>query len=55
LIWPRLTLALLIRLIGLYALLDGAAGIVSGIRSRDLQSYLMPALASLTVGAILIF
>jgi uncharacterized membrane protein HdeD (DUF308 family) len=55
LIWPRLTLALLIRLVGLYALLDGAAGIVSGIRSRELQSYLVPALASLVVGAILIF
>jgi uncharacterized membrane protein HdeD (DUF308 family) len=55
LIWPRLTLALLIRLVGLYALLDGAAGIVSGIRSRELRSYLVPALVSLTVGAILIF
>jgi hypothetical protein len=30
LIWPKLTLALLIRLVGLYAVLDGAAGIVSG-------------------------
>ena len=55
LIWPRLTLALLIRLVGLYAVLDGAAGIVSGFRSRELQSYLVPALASLAVGAILIF
>jgi len=55
LIWPRLTLALLIRLVGFYAVLDGAAGIVSGIRSRELQSYLVPALASLVVGAILIF
>jgi len=55
LIWPKLTLALLVRLIGIYALLDGAAGIISGIRGRDLQSYLLPALVSLAVGAVLLF
>ncbi|MGB7932346.1 MAG: DUF308 domain-containing protein [Gammaproteobacteria bacterium] len=55
LIWPSLTLALLIRLVGLYAMLDGAAGIVTGIRNRELQSYLVLALASLAVGAVLIF
>ena len=55
LIWPSLTLALLIRLIGIYAVLDGAAGIVSSIRHRELQSYLVLSLASLAVGAILIF
>jgi uncharacterized membrane protein HdeD (DUF308 family) len=49
------TLALLIRLIGIYAVLDGAAGIVSSIRHRELQSYLVLSLASLAVGAILIF
>ena len=55
LIWPGLTLALLIRLVGLYAVLDGVAGIVTGIRNRELQSYLVLALASLAVGAVLIF
>jgi uncharacterized membrane protein HdeD (DUF308 family) len=55
LIWPSLTLALLIRLIGIYAVLDGAAGIVSSLRHRELQSYLVLSLASLAVGAILIF
>jgi uncharacterized membrane protein HdeD (DUF308 family) len=55
LIWPRLMLALLIRLIGLYAVLDGAAGVVRSIRNRELQAYLVLALASLAVGAILIF
>jgi uncharacterized membrane protein HdeD (DUF308 family) len=54
LIWPSLTLALLIRLIGIYAVLDGAAGIVSSIRHRELQSYLVLSLASLAVGALLI-
>jgi uncharacterized membrane protein HdeD (DUF308 family) len=55
LIWPRLTLALFIRLIGVYAVLDGVAGIVSSFRHHELQSYLVLALASLAVGAILIF
>ena len=55
LIWPSLTLALLIRLIGIYAVLDGAAGIVSSLRYRELQSYLVLSLASLALGAILIF
>jgi uncharacterized membrane protein HdeD (DUF308 family) len=55
LIWPGLTLALLIRLIGLYAVLDGVAVIISSLRHRELQSYLVLALASLAVGAVLIF
>ena len=55
LIWPELTLGLLIRLVGFFALLDGLAGIVSGIRSRELTSYLLPALISLAVGAVLLF
>jgi len=55
LIWPKLTLGVLIRLIGVYALLDGAAGVIGGLRSRDVQSYLLPALVSLAVGAILLF
>lgn len=55
LIWPELTLGLLIRLIGFFALLDGLVGVVSGIRSRELASYLLPALVSLAVGAVLLF
>ncbi len=55
LIWPKLTLGLLIRLIGIYALLDAAVGVVGGLRNRDMQSYLLPALVSLAVGAILLF
>ena len=55
LVWPGLTLALLIRLIGLYAMLDGVAGVVGSIRHRELQPYLVLSLASLAVGAILIF
>ncbi|MEA2079209.1 MAG: DUF308 domain-containing protein, partial [Pseudomonadota bacterium] len=55
LIWPKLTLGLLVRLVGVYAMLDGAAGLISGIRGRDLQAYLLPALVSLAVGAVLLF
>ena len=55
LIWPKLTLGLLVRLVGIFALLDGAAGLISGIRGRDLQTYLVPALVSLAVGAVLLF
>ena len=55
LIWPKLTLSLLVSLVGIFALLDGAAGLISGIRGRDLQTYLVPALVSLTVGAVLLF
>ena len=55
LIWPKLTLDLLIRLIGIYALLDGVTGFVSGIRGRDLHLYLLPALVSLAMGAVLLF
>ncbi|MEA1888490.1 MAG: DUF308 domain-containing protein, partial [Pseudomonadota bacterium] len=55
LIWPKLTLGLLVRLIGIYALLDGVTGFVSGIRGRDLQPYLLPALVSMAVGAVLLF
>jgi uncharacterized membrane protein HdeD (DUF308 family) len=55
LIWPKVTLDVLIRLIGIYALLDGAAGVIGGLRSRDMRSYVLPALVSLAVGAILLF
>ena len=54
LIWPKLTLGVLIRLIGVYALLDGAAGVIGALRSGNVQSYLLPALVSLSVGAILL-
>jgi uncharacterized membrane protein HdeD (DUF308 family) len=55
LIWPRLTIDLLVRLIGIYALLDGAAGFISSIQSRDLRSYLLPVLVSLAAGTVLLF
>lgn len=54
LIWPKLTLRLLVRLIGIYALLDGPAGLSGRFRS-ELRPYLALALLSVAVGAILLF
>ena len=54
LLWPRLTLGLLVRLIGVYALLDGVAGLSASFRDRELQLYLPPALVSMAVGVILL-
>lgn len=55
LIWPKMTLGLLVQLIGAYALLDGITGLIGSLRDRDLSSYLLPALVSLAVGAVLLF
>ena len=55
LIWPKLTIALLVQLIGVYALLDGITGLISNLRNRDLSQYLLPSLVSLAVGAVLLF
>ncbi len=55
LIWPKLTLGLLAQVIGVFALLDGITGLIGSIRNRDLSSYLLPALISLAVGAVLLF
>ena len=40
LLWPRLTLGLLVRLIGVYMLLDAVAGLSASFRDRELQPYL---------------
>jgi uncharacterized membrane protein HdeD (DUF308 family) len=55
LFWPKATLVLLIRLIAVYALVDGALGLISAFRARDLRSNLAPGLISLAVGLILLF
>ncbi len=55
LFWPKATLVLLIRLIAVYALVDGAIGLISAFRARDLRSNLAPGLISIVVGLILLF
>jgi uncharacterized membrane protein HdeD (DUF308 family) len=53
--WPTATLVLLIRLIAIYALVDGAVGLISAFRAHDLRSNLAPGLVSIAVGVILLF
>ncbi len=55
LFWPKATLALLIRLIGLYLLFDGIVNLVGAIRGRELGSNLVPGLISVIIGVILLF
>ena len=53
--WPKATLELLIRLIGLYVLFDGIMSLVGAFRARELGAYLVPGLISVAVGAVLLF
>jgi len=53
--WPKATLELLIRLIGLYVLFDGIVSLVGAFRARELGAYLVPGLISVAVGAVLLF
>ncbi|MDA9981915.1 DUF308 domain-containing protein [Gammaproteobacteria bacterium] len=55
LFWPNATLALLIRLIGLYVLFDGSVNLYGASRARKLGAYLVPGLISVALGAILLF
>ena len=55
LFWPNSTLALLIRLIGLYVLFDGIVNLFGAFRARVLSAYLAPGLISVALGAILLF
>ena len=55
LFWPKATLALLVRLIGLYVLFDGILSLLAAFRAKDLGAYLGPGLVSLVVGLILLF
>jgi len=52
--WPKETLALFIRLIGLYVLFDGVLGLFGALRLRALGAYLAPGLVSITIGTILL-
>jgi len=55
LLWPKATLALLIRLIGLYVLFDGVLSLLAAFRARELGAYLVPGLISVAIGLILLF
>ena len=53
--WPKATLELLVRLVGLYVLFDGIVSLVGAFRARELGAYLVPGLISVAVGAVLLF
>jgi uncharacterized membrane protein HdeD (DUF308 family) len=53
--WPKATLELLVRLVGLYVLFDGIVSLLGAIRARELSAYLVPGLISVAVGGILLF
>jgi uncharacterized membrane protein HdeD (DUF308 family) len=55
LFWPKATLVLLIRLIGLYVLFDGIVSLFSVYRTRELGSNLTSGLISVVIGVILLF
>ena len=53
--WPKATLELLVRLVGLYVLFDGIVSLVGAFRARELRAYLVLGLISVAVGVILLF
>ncbi|MEE8633831.1 MAG: HdeD family acid-resistance protein [Methyloceanibacter sp.] len=53
--WPKATLELLVRLVGLYVLFDGIVSLVGAFRARELRAYLVPGLISVAVGVVLLF
>jgi uncharacterized membrane protein HdeD (DUF308 family) len=55
LFWPKATLVLLIRLIGLYVLFDGIVSLFGVYRTRELGSNLASGLISVVIGVILLF
>ena len=53
--WPKATLELLVRLVGLYVLFDGIVTLFGAFRARELGAYLVSGLISVAVGGILVF
>jgi uncharacterized membrane protein HdeD (DUF308 family) len=55
LIWPSASLAILMRLVGIYCLLDGATGLIGAYRTGDRGAHLLQAILGLGVGVLLLF
>ena len=55
LFWPKATIALLVQLVGIFAVLNGVASLFSAWQARLPGSYWLPAWLSLAVGAVLLF
>jgi len=55
LFWPQSTIELLISLVGIFAVLNGVAGLLSAWQARLPGSYWLPGWLSLAAGAVLLF
>ena len=55
LFWPKATIALLVQLVGIFAVLNGLAGLFSAYQTRLPGSYWLPGWLSIAVGAVLLF
>ena len=55
LFWPSATVELLVRLVGIFAILNGSAGLFSAYQARMPGSYWVPGWMSLGAGAVLLF
>jgi len=55
LLWPSASLAVLMRLVGAYCLLDGATGLIGAFRAGDRGAHLLQAILGLIVGVLLLF
>lgn len=55
LIWPQQTMTLLTKLLGVYFLIDGGAGLIATLRNSDKRTSLLPAVVGLVAGIVLIF
>ena len=55
LFWPSATVELLVRLVGVFAILNGSAGLFSAYQARMPASYWVPGWLNLGVGAVLLF
>lgn len=55
LIWPSASLAILLRLVGIFCLLDGVTGLIGAFRTSERGAHLLQAILGLVVGALLLF
>ena len=53
--WPGATLVFLIRLIAIYALIDGVLGVLAAFRTREGGASLLPGVVSIVAGLVLLF
>lgn len=54
LFWPSMTLSVLARLVGVFLLVDGLAGLATSFRASSRGGYLLPALVGVVIGIVLL-